>query len=101
MVPVRRIVLDVLKPHEPDLIDFARRVGALDGVEGVRATMLEMDRDVQNVALVVEGDALEFDPIQETVEDVGASVHSVDEVACGERLVDPPSTGLTAASWLR
>ncbi|MDA8166650.1 MAG: hypothetical protein M0Z32_02715, partial [Actinomycetota bacterium] len=31
---VRRLVLDVLKPHQPTILDLAVKLGDLDGVEG-------------------------------------------------------------------
>lgn len=88
MAPVRRIVVDVLKPHDPSLVEFTRRVCDSDGVDGVNSTLIELDRDVQNVELVFEGSNIEFDTITETIERLGGTVHSVDGVVCGEYAVE-------------
>jgi len=87
MATVRRLVLDVLKPHDPPLVDFTDRVAELDGVAGVSTSLIELDREVQNVEVTIEGDALDVASIEETVEQLGGTVHSVDQVACGERVV--------------
>jgi len=87
MATVRRLVLDVLKPHDPPLVDFTDRVAELDGVVGVSTSLIELDREVQNVEVTIEGDALDVASIEETVEQLGGTVHSVDQVACGERVV--------------
>ncbi len=92
MVTVRRLVIDVLKPHEPALLAFTRQVGETEGVDGVNATLLELDQEVQNVKLTLEGEALEYGAIEDAVEGLGGTVHSVDEVACGEYVVEHRAT---------
>jgi hypothetical protein len=87
MAPVRRLVLDVLKPHDPPLVDFTGHVADVDGVDGVSTSLIELDREVQNVEVTLEGDALDVASIEATVEQLGGTVHSVDQVACGERVV--------------
>ena len=92
MAPVRRLVVDVLKPHDPPILEFARRVGDVKGVDGVNASLVELDNEVQNVKLTFEGEALTFEAIEATVERLGGTVHSVDQVACGERIVEDRPT---------
>ncbi len=84
---IRRLVLDVLKPHEPGLIDLT--TGLLDHLEvdGVTGTLLEIDEDVRSVRIVIEGDDLQVPLIEDAIADQGASIHSVDQVSCGERVV--------------
>ena len=88
MVTVRRLVIDVLKPHDPPLLRFTGRLSETDGVEGVNATLIELDQEVQNVKVTLEGPDLDFEAIEATVEGLGGTVHSVDEVACGEYVVE-------------
>lgn len=76
MDPVRRLVLDLLKPYDPDVVTVADTVAKLDGVDGVNIVLVETDKEVQNVKMTVEGDA----------------IHSVDEVICGERVVEQSKT---------
>jgi hypothetical protein len=92
MTAVRRLVIDVLKPHDPPLVEFTSQVSDVESVEGVTASLIELDQEVQNVKLTFEGSGLEFDAIEETVERLGATVHSVDQVACGERVVEDRPT---------
>jgi hypothetical protein len=92
MAPVRRLVVDVLKPHTPPLLEFTRRVGEIDSVEGVSASLIELDNEVQNLKLTFEGEDLDFESIEETVERLGGTIHSVDQVACGERIVEDRRT---------
>jgi hypothetical protein len=89
MASVRRLVLDVLKPHDPPLVDFTDQLSRVDGVAGATCALVELDREVQNVEVTVEGEGLDIGAIEETIDGLGGTVHSVDLVACGERLVAP------------
>ena len=101
MAPVRRIVLDVLKPHQPDLVEFARQIADLESVGGVDVAVIEIDKEVQNVKLTAQGDALDYDSITAAVQELGGTVHSLDDVACGEHVLDEPTTASIGPTWLR
>ncbi|MEF8843779.1 MAG: DUF211 domain-containing protein [Haloarculaceae archaeon] len=92
MATVRRLVVDVLKPHDPPLVEFTRQVSEVDCVGGVTATLIELDQEVQNVKLTFEGESLDPETIEERIEELGATVHSVDQVACGEYAVEDRPT---------
>jgi hypothetical protein len=91
MTSVRRLVLDVLKPHDPPLVDFTEQIARLDGVDGVTCSLIELDREVQNVEVAVEGESLDVGAIEAAVEGLGGTVHSIDLVACGDRGVNAES----------
>lgn len=80
MPQVKRIVLDVLKPHHPNLLVFTTAVVEQCGDCQVRATVLEMDDKTETLELVVEGDDIPFDAVQSAIEEMGGSLHSIDEV---------------------
>jgi hypothetical protein len=80
MLRLNRLVLDVLKPHQPNVLEFARAIAA--GGEGynVKLTVLEVDEKTESVEVVVEGPDLELDVIVATIGKLGASLHSIDGV---------------------
>ncbi|MEZ3117407.1 DUF211 domain-containing protein [Halobaculum sp. MBLA0147] len=84
MAPVRRIVFDVLKPDAPPLPEFAARLADTDGVATVTASLVEMDREVQTVSVTFEGGDVDVAAAETAVTELGAAVHSVDEVTCGD-----------------
>ena len=87
MAPVRRLVIDVLKPHEPSLLEFTDQVAETESVEGVTSSLIELDKEVQNIKLTFEGDDVNFEAIEAKVENLGGSVHSVDQVSSGDYIV--------------
>ena len=92
MAPIRRLVLDVLKPHDPEVPEFARRVSRTDSIDALTASLVETDRKVQNLKLTVEGADLDPEDIERQIETLGGSVHSIDEVSCGEFVVTERKT---------
>jgi len=92
MAPVRRLVVDVLKPHDPPLLSFTEHLSDLDSVEGASASLVELDKEVQNVKVTLEGEDLDFDGVESAVEDLSGTIHSVDEVACGDYVVEDRPT---------
>jgi hypothetical protein len=92
MAPIRRLVLDVLKPHEPSVLEFSRRVGDVESVEAVNASLIELDNEVQNLKLTFEGTDVEFDSVRDAIEGQGGTVHSVDQVACGDYVAEERPT---------
>lgn len=92
MAPVRRLVLDVLKPHDPPLVEFTTHLAELDSVDGVTSSLIELDKEVQNIKLTFEGPDVDFESIEETIEHLGGTVHSIDQVACGEHTVEERRT---------
>ena len=92
MATIRRLVVDVLKPHDPSLLEFTEEVSAIETVDGVTSTLIELDQEVQNVKLTFEGASLDAEAIQDRIESIGATVHSVDQVSCGEYVVEDRPT---------
>ena len=79
MPKVKRLLLDVLKPHHPNPLDFARML-AEQGAYRVKLRVLEMDENTENLELVIEGENIDFERIQATIAELGGSLHSIDEV---------------------
>lgn len=85
---IRRLVIDVLIPHHPEVIEYAQRLCGLKGTDGIALHVLEHDEKTKTVEITLEGEDLSFDSIKKIVEELGGSVHSVDMVSAGSRIVD-------------
>ncbi|MCE9688217.1 MULTISPECIES: DUF211 domain-containing protein [Shewanella] len=80
MVTVKKMVLDILKPHRPNALEFCLGVAAVGADYRVQLTVLEMDEKTESLRLQVEGAALDFEAIHGAINTLGGSLHSIDEV---------------------
>ncbi|MEM0448960.1 MAG: DUF211 domain-containing protein [Methanomassiliicoccales archaeon] len=92
MPDIRRLVLDVLKPHHPNIVELARRLSVLEGVSGVNCTLEEVDQETESIKITIEGNAIDFDAVEEAISQSGAVIHSVDSVSAGKKLVEEVET---------
>ncbi len=76
---IRRIVLDTLKPMEPNIIEMAKKLSVIDGVSAVNISLVEIDLKVENAKITIEGEDINFEDVEELIQDMGASIHSIDE----------------------
>ena len=89
---IKRLVLDVLKPHKPSVVEVSEALSHLEGVEGVNVIIYEIDQQVENAKIIIAGSSIDFESIKKKLEEMGATIHSVDEVAAGKRIVEEVRT---------
>ena len=80
MVSLKRVVLDVLKPHQPNVLELSQAIAAVGPDYCVHLTVLEVDENTETVQIEVTGKAINFEAIQSTISEMGGSLHSIDEV---------------------
>lgn len=89
---IRRLVLDVLKPHNPSIIELSNQLSELDGVDGINIITYEIDQEVENVKIILGGKDINFETVKEKLNSSGAAIHSVDEVAAGRKIIEEVRT---------
>ena len=80
MTKTRRLVLDVLKPHQPNALDFSSALANLGTDYHVKLIVTEVDKKTESTIVTIEGADINFEEIITAIEKMGASVHSIDEV---------------------
>lgn len=86
MPSIKRVVLDVLKPLQPNILEFASAIAA--GHKGCRImiTVTEVDEKTETIVVTIESSNIPYAAMVETITGLGASVHSIDEVEVGSVL---------------
>ena len=92
MARIRRIVLDVLKPHEPTSVEMASRLADLPGVDSVNLTIYEVDLKVENAKITIEGSHVDVEQAHTLIRELGGALHSVDEVVAGKAIIESTPT---------
>jgi hypothetical protein len=86
---IRRLVLDVDKAlARPSILELAEAIAGAPGVQGLNITVTEIDIETVGMDVTVEGERIDYGALTKAIEGTGAVVHSIDELAAGERLVE-------------
>jgi hypothetical protein len=86
MATIRRIILDVLKPHHPNAYEFAMALADLGNEYVVHLTVIEVDKNTETVQLELKAPSIDFEMVQAAIIEMGASLHSIDEVDAHSQL---------------
>ncbi len=92
MTGIRRLVLDVMKPHEPDNVFLALKLSEVENVDGVNLSLMEIDQSTETLKITIVGDNINYREIKKVIEDMGAAIHSVDEIVAGRKIIDAVKT---------
>ena len=85
---IRQLLLDVDKAvARPSLLEIAEAIDKCHGVEAVNITVGEIDIETVGMNVTIEGENMNFDEIEKAIESTGAVVHSLDEIAIGDRII--------------
>lgn len=92
MSEIKRLVLDVLKPHHPSIIELSKRISNMAGILGVNCTIDEVDQDTESLKVTIEGNSINYEKVEKIIKECGAVIHSIDSVSTGKKLVERVST---------
>ncbi len=82
---IKLLVLDVLKPHKPNIVEFGQTLSMANGIGSADISVYAVDERTESVKVVLVGESLSFEVIKRTIEDFGAVIHSVDKVCIGKK----------------
>ena len=80
MPSVKRLRLDVLKPHHPNALEFAKTIANVGLDYRVRLTVEEVDEKTETLQIEISGSDLDFEAIETAIGEMGGSLHSIDVV---------------------
>ncbi len=91
MAQVKRMVLDILKPHTPNGLEFSMQLAEECPDCRFNFKVLEVDEKTETVVVIVESDNIPYDAVSSSITQMGGSVHSIDEVdVVGSDFTDRP-----------
>ena len=92
LTAIKRIILDVLKPHKPTIIEVAQRLSCIEGISGVNISLEEVDAETDSIKITIEGTNIDYDSVKKEITECGAVIHSIDGVSAGVKLIDEVNT---------
>ena len=70
MTAIKRIILDVLKPHAPSIIEVAERLSNLEGISGVNISLEEVDAETDSIKITIEGNNINYESVKKEISNV-------------------------------
>ena len=92
MTAIKRIILDVLKPHSPSIIEIAEKLGGLEGITGVNISLEEVDAETDSIKITIEGTNIDYQRVKKEISECGAVIHSIDGVSAGMKIIEEVNT---------
>jgi len=80
MIRITHLLLDVLKPQHPNVIEFSKALARMGNYQ-IRLSVVEMDSKTETLQIEIEGSNIDYEQIQAAISEMGASLHSIDAVA--------------------
>lgn len=84
-IAIKKIILDALKPRDLDLRELSSRICSLDGVNEVEIEVREVDAKTETIKIIVRGEDICYDEVQEELSELGVAVRSLDGIVVFKR----------------
>ena len=83
-VSIKKLCLDILKPHKPNIVDLSAELCRIPGVHGAEIATHEIDKNTETIKLTLEGSNLDYTQICHTIEQSGGVIHAVNQVSAAK-----------------
>lgn len=97
---ITRIVLDIMSPAQQSMVDLAERLSKIDGISQVDITLSELETNVVDFKVTLDGYGLDFERIREIIKDFSAVIRNVDYISSAKQRVPHNDDDKLSASML-
>jgi len=77
---IKKVVLDVLKPHKPTILELANELSDADTKTVVNIKVMEVDEHTETLVVTLSGKNIDLEKVSSKIAEMGGSIHSIDEV---------------------
>ncbi|MBN1681986.1 DUF211 domain-containing protein [Candidatus Bathyarchaeota archaeon] len=77
---ITRIVLDVMSPAQQSMVDLAEKLNQIEGVSKVEIVLSELEKNVEDFKISIDGYGLKYETIRDVLRDFGAVIRNVDSI---------------------
>ena len=88
---IKRVMLDVLKPHQPSIIEVLKNLMTLKGSR-VNISLDEVDAQTDSVKITIEGTNIDYAQVKKELAECDAVIRSIDGVSAGVKMIDEVNT---------
>jgi hypothetical protein len=89
-----------MSPAQQSIVDLVEVLSTNANVTKVDITLSELEKNVEDFKVSMEGNGLNFEEIQESINDFGAVIRNVDNVISAKKLISKQDTNKLSAAML-
>ena len=90
--PVRILVLDILKPHKPNILELGQAIAEKTGTMDINLVVYAVDEKTESVKMTLSSKDIDYEKVEKALEDHAAVIHSIDKVVIGKKdIIQVPS----------
>ena len=82
---IKKVVLDVLKPHQPAIPEFASRIVSCNGANRVNVSLAEIDQNTESIKVLVEGNDINLETIRTCIEEMALQYTALTKLRLREK----------------
>ena len=97
---ITKIVLDVMSPAQQSMVDLVERLNKIEGIIQVDITLQELEKNVEDFKVALEGYGLAYEEIREVLKDFGAVIRNVDSITSAKEYAPQKDDDKLSASML-
>jgi hypothetical protein len=82
------------------MVDLVERLNKIEGISQVDITLQELEKNVEDFKVMLDGYGLDYEKIREVLKDFGAVIRNVDSITSAEQYVPHKNDDKLSASML-
>ena len=94
---ITRIVLDVMSPAQHSMVDLAKKLEKIDGVLQIDINLSELEKNVEDFRVTLDGFGLNYEKIRDIIKDFGAVIRNIDNMTLRQYVQHTDNDGLAAS----
>ena len=94
---ITRIVLDVMSPAQLSMVGLAKKLEKIDGVLQIYINLSELEKNVEDFRVTLDGFGLNYEQIRDTIKDFGAVIRNIDSMSLRKFVQHTGDDGLSAS----
>jgi hypothetical protein len=95
-----RIVLDVMTPAQQSMVDLVERLNKIEGISQVDITLQELEKNVEDFKITLDGYGFDYEKVKEALKDFGAVIRNVDSITSAQQYAPHKEDDKLSASML-
>jgi uncharacterized protein len=80
-----KLVLDVMSPAQLSMVDLVERLNKIEGISQVDITLQELEKNVEDFKVTLDGYGFDYEKIREALKDFGAVLRNVDSMTSAKQ----------------